>query len=98
MPQKNESGKPSEKQEDAKLEEKPKTEAKPEVKTEAKPEPAAPSEPVYSIERFLKDGEDLTGIKTYILAGALQGRTGDLTVAQAKSATDKFLNTEISEG
>lgn len=93
MPQKNESGKPSEKEE-AKLEEKPKTEAKAEVT----PEPAAPSEPVYSIARFLEDGEELTGIKTYILAGALQGRTGDLTVAQAKSATNKFLNTEISEG
>lgn len=94
MPQKNESGKPSEKEE-AKLEEKPKTEAKAEV---SKPEPAAPSEPVYSVERFLEDGEELTGIKTYILAGALQGRTGDLTVSQAKSATNKFLNTEISEG
>lgn len=95
MPQKNESsGKTSEKQAEDKLEEKPKTETKPEP--EAEPTPAAPSaDPVYSVERFLVDGEELTGIPTYILAGALHGRTGDLTVAQAKTATDKFLNAEV---
>lgn len=91
MPQKNESGKPSEKA-DAKSDDKP------EVVKEVAPEPETPSSPaapVYSVDRFLADGEALTGFPTYILAGALHGRTGDLTVAQAKSAVDKFLNAEV---
>jgi len=88
MPPKTETGKASEKPD------------KPEVKKAEATEPeapATPSEPVFSVARFLIDGEALTGVPTYILAGALHGRTGGLTVKQAKAASDKFLNAEVQQ-
>ena len=52
----------------------------------------------YSIERLLQDAQPLTGYPRHILAGALYGKTGDLTAEQAKSAAEKFLSTEVKEG
>jgi hypothetical protein len=52
----------------------------------------------YSKERLLADGHALTGYRRHIIAGALDGKTGDLTIDQVKSACEKFLNSEVKEG
>ena len=52
----------------------------------------------YSVERLLADAQELTGFPRHIVAGALSGSTGDLSVSQAQSKVEKFLNSEVKEG
>lgn len=52
----------------------------------------------YSVERLLTDAYELTGYPRHILAGALDGVSGDLSVSQAVSKVEKFLNSEVKEG
>ena len=53
----------------------------------------------YPISRFLSvDGYALTGYPSHVRAGALAGKTNDISVEQAKQAADKFLNSEVQEG
>lgn len=73
-------------------------------KTETK---AAKSEPKasadsgatkYSVDRLLQDSDLLVGYPRHVVAGALYDAKGDMTVDQAKSAVEKFLNSEVKEG
>lgn len=52
----------------------------------------------YSIERLLAESQALVGYPSFIVAGALDGKTGDLTAEAAQSAVQKFLNSEVKEG
>lgn len=52
----------------------------------------------YSVERLLAESQALVGHPSYIVAGALDGKTGDLTAEAAQSAVQKFLNSEVKEG
>jgi len=52
----------------------------------------------YPVERLLEDSYALTGYPSYIVAGALNGKSGEFSVDQVKSAVDKFLSAEVKEG
>lgn len=71
-------------------------------KTEAAPQKAAksstPAADKYSVERLLEEAELLVGHPRHVVAGALYGSTGDLSVDQAQSKVEKFLNSEVKEG
>lgn len=73
---------------------------KPEVKqaTAKEPEVSEPeSVPTYTVDRLLEDAYPLTGFTKSVLTGALLGKTGKLTAAQAQSAADKFLNSKVPQ-
>lgn len=71
-------------------------------KTEAAPQKAksapAATATKYSVERLLEDAELLVGHPRHVVAGALYGASGDLSVDQAQSKVEKFLNSEVKEG
>ena len=74
-----------------------KSPSKNDPKPDPTPEPEVVKESTYSVERLLSpDGQPLTGYESHILAGALAGRAADdeLTVAEARKAAEKFLNSE----
>lgn len=66
----------------------------------AKSEPKAPADSAgkYSVERLIQDSDPLVGYPSHVVAGALYDAKGDMTVDQAKSAVEKFLNSEVKEG
>jgi hypothetical protein len=70
-----------------------------EKSSKAAPKSNSGNSPVkYSIERLLAESQALVGHPTYIVAGALEGKTGDITAEAAQSAVEKFLNSEVKEG
>lgn len=62
------------------------------------PKAASNDEPRYDRDRLVREGQQITGHPSHVVAGALEGSTGtSWTETQAKELVEKFLNSPVKE-